>query len=38
MFSTNLAATLFWRLGFRPDSRHTFRFFVRDAAPPPADD
>jgi GNAT superfamily N-acetyltransferase len=38
MFSTNLAATLFWRLGFRPDSQHTFRFFVRDAAPPPADD
>ena len=38
MFSSNLAATLFWRLGFRPDSQHTFRFFVRDAAAPPVDD
>jgi ribosomal protein S18 acetylase RimI-like enzyme len=35
MFSTNLAATLFWRLGFRPDPGRTFRFFVRDAVAPP---
>jgi GNAT superfamily N-acetyltransferase len=35
MFSSNLAATLFWRLGFRPDPQRTFRFFVRDAALPP---
>jgi ribosomal protein S18 acetylase RimI-like enzyme len=35
MFSSNLAATLFWRLGFRPDPLRTFRFFVRDAIPPP---
>jgi len=34
MFSSNLAATLFWRLGFRPDPRRTFRFFVRDTVPP----
>jgi ribosomal protein S18 acetylase RimI-like enzyme len=34
MFSNNLAATLFWRLGFRPDPQRTFRFFVRDAAAP----
>jgi GNAT superfamily N-acetyltransferase len=38
MFSSNLAATLFWRLGFRPDPQRTFRFFVRDAAAPQADD
>ena len=31
MFSSNLAATLFWRLGFRPDPQRTYRFFVRDA-------
>ncbi len=30
MFSSNLAATLFWRLGFRPDPSRTFRFFLRD--------
>ena len=33
MFSTNIAATLFWRLGFRPDPQRTFRFFLRDTAP-----
>jgi ribosomal protein S18 acetylase RimI-like enzyme len=38
MFSSNLAATLFWRLGFRPDPQRTFRFFVRDAAAPQTDD
>jgi GNAT superfamily N-acetyltransferase len=32
MFSSNRAATLFWRLGFRPDPTQTFRFFLRDAA------
>ena len=36
MFSSNLAATLFWRLGFRPDPQRTYRFFVRDAVAPPA--
>ncbi len=36
MFSSNLAATLLWRLGFRPDPQRTYRFFVRDAAAPPA--
>jgi len=35
IFSSNLAATLFWRLGFRPDPQRTFRFFVRDAVAPP---
>ncbi len=35
-FSSNVAATFFWRLGFRPDARRTFRFFVRDIAPSPA--
>ena len=35
MFSNNLAATLFWRLGFRPDPQKTFRFFIRDTIPPP---
>jgi GNAT superfamily N-acetyltransferase len=35
MFSSNLAATLFWRLGFRPDPQRTCRFFVRDAVLPP---
>lgn len=35
MFSSNLAGTLFWRVGFRPDPRRTFRFFVRDAVAPP---
>jgi len=35
MFSSNIAATLFWRLGFRPDPRRTFRFFVRDLGPSP---
>jgi GNAT superfamily N-acetyltransferase len=34
MFSSNLASTLFWRLGFRPDPQRTFRFFVRDACTP----
>jgi GNAT superfamily N-acetyltransferase len=33
MFSSNQVATLYWRLGFRPDPNRTFRFFVRDAAP-----
>jgi ribosomal protein S18 acetylase RimI-like enzyme len=33
MFSSNVAATLFWRMGFRPDPQRTYRFFVRDAAP-----
>jgi GNAT superfamily N-acetyltransferase len=32
MFSSNRAATLFWRLGFRPDPQQTFRFFTCDAA------
>ena len=36
MFSSNIAATLFWRLGFRPDPLRTFRFFVRDATPLPS--
>lgn len=35
MFSSNLAATLFWRLGFRPDPWRTYRFFVRDTVPAP---
>ena len=34
MFSSNVASTLFWRLGFRPDPQQTFRFFIRDAAVP----
>jgi GNAT superfamily N-acetyltransferase len=34
MFSSNVAATLFWRLGFRPDPQKTFRFFLRDTATP----
>lgn len=34
MFSSNHAATLFWRIGFRPDPLRTFRFFMRDAVPP----
>ena len=39
MFSSNIAATMFWRLGFRPDPRRTFRFFIRDtAATLPAND
>jgi GNAT superfamily N-acetyltransferase len=35
MFSSSLAATLFWRLGFRPNPQQTYRFFVRDTIPPP---
>ena len=35
MFSSNLAATMYWRLGFRPDPQRAYRFFVRDAAPLP---
>jgi GNAT superfamily N-acetyltransferase len=31
MFSSNLAAPMLWRLGFRPDPQQTFHFFVRDA-------
>jgi GNAT superfamily N-acetyltransferase len=38
MFSTSHAATLFWRLGFRPDAHNTFRFFIREVTPPQADD
>jgi ribosomal protein S18 acetylase RimI-like enzyme len=34
MFSNNHAATLYWRMGFRPDPLRTFRFFIRDAVPP----
>jgi len=34
MFSNNHAATLYWRMGFRPDPLRTFRFFMRDAVPP----
>jgi ribosomal protein S18 acetylase RimI-like enzyme len=37
MFSSNLAATLFWRLGFRPDPQRTYRFFVRDVVAPQED-
>jgi predicted N-acetyltransferase YhbS len=37
MFSSNLASTLFWRLGFRPDPVRTFRFFVRDVVTPKED-
>jgi predicted N-acetyltransferase YhbS len=36
MFSTNIAATLFWRLGFRPEPQSTHHFFVFDVALPPA--
>jgi len=35
MFSSNIAATLFWRLGFRPDLQRTCHFFVRDTVAPP---
>jgi ribosomal protein S18 acetylase RimI-like enzyme len=38
MFSSNLAATLFWRLGFRPNPQQTFRFFIRDAVAQQAND
>ncbi|GEM_PF-1001440 len=34
MFSNNDSATLYWRMGFRPDPLRTFRFFIRDAVPP----
>jgi ribosomal protein S18 acetylase RimI-like enzyme len=34
-FSSSLASTLYWRLGFRPDPLRTFRFFVRDATTQP---
>jgi len=32
MFDSNSLATLYWRLGFRPDPHRSFRFFVRDVA------
>jgi GNAT superfamily N-acetyltransferase len=34
MFSSNIAATLFWRLGFRPDPHQTYHFFIRDTLAP----
>ncbi|MCX6844038.1 MAG: GNAT family N-acetyltransferase [candidate division WOR-3 bacterium] len=35
MFSSNHAATLFWRIGFRPNPLRTFRFFIRNVIPSP---
>jgi GNAT superfamily N-acetyltransferase len=32
-FSTNRAAVMYWRMGFRPDPLRTFRFFIRDLKP-----